>query len=116
MSQSFDASDQFAIPTTHSIPVPGRAAALTPVRGRIRAHLTVWDSTEDADASLPTVAAFVERHVDANRGFLTYRWNDEELTIDAGPLLALTGADLEHRVSPGAIFVTDEARIGAGLS
>jgi hypothetical protein len=32
MSQSFDASDQFAVQTTHSVPVPGQAAAFTPVR------------------------------------------------------------------------------------
>jgi hypothetical protein len=110
MSQSFDASDQFAVQTTHSVPVPGQAAAFTPVRGRIRAHITVWDPTEDANASLPTLADFVERHVDASRRVLTYEWDGEQLTIDAGPLLSLTGAELEYRVSPGAIFVSDEAR------
>jgi hypothetical protein len=110
MSKSFDASEEFGVETIQSVPVPGRASALTPLRGRVKAHVTIWDPTEHAHPSLPTLAEFLEQNLDANGRVVTYQWDGHKLTIDARPLLAFTGAELEYRVSPGAIFVSDEAR------
>ncbi len=117
MSRHFDATDEFAVDTTQAMRVPPHATTVALLRGRMKAHVTVWEPEDNADASLPTVHEFLDRYVDSDRRLLSYEWQGLRLTIDAAPLLALAGIQREYRVSPGASFVSDEARDhGSGLA
>jgi hypothetical protein len=110
MPKYFDATDELAIETTDHIELLRRRAPnAAPVRGRMKAHLTIWEPEDSADSSLPTLREFVKKRVDLDGLFLSYDWQGRLLTIDAAPLFELPSAYLDYKVSPGATFVTEDA-------